>query len=584
MGYVYRARDVNFKAIRLVAVKEMISQVADPLVRKNIYQIFEREANILATLDHPAIPDIFDYFTTEDRAYLVLEFINGKDLDTILSESTNFFHEDQLLNWAIELCDVLQYLHEHKPEPIIFRDVKPSNIMVNLQNNIVLVDFGIAKVFQAGQKNTMVGTQGYSPPDQYRGEATPEVDIYALGATIHHLLTLRDPRLEAPFSFNERPIAEINKNVTEELIAIIDRALQYNPEDRFESAEEMKDALLNVARKTGTLVSTIKTASISQTSGVKPLWVFECEDEIRGTPAYFDGKLFAGSYDNNLYALDASNGEFIWKYPTDRGIASKPAVYDNNVFVGSEDYRLHVVSTRSGKVVWTYYTKGPIRSSPRIAEGHVFVGSDDANLHAVNLTTGRLVWTAEANAPVRSTPFVTDEFVYFGSEDGDLFCVDFRGDVKWHFKAKRALTSSPIIANDTLFICSLDATLYALEPVTGYVIWRFRLGKGSVSTPYVIDNFVFAGAADNVIYAVDSHSSKEIWRFNTEHQVSGSPIVYKDSLYCGSVDGHLYCLDYKTGQLRWKFATEGPITGTPVVHDDIVYLGSTDHKIYALLA
>ncbi|MCW5888222.1 MAG: protein kinase, partial [Anaerolineales bacterium] len=100
MGSVYRARDKNFKAIRLVAIKEMISQVTDPLVRKNIFQIFEREANILATLRHPSIPRIYDYFTIGERAYLVLEFIHGKNLEQLLSETSGFFPEEQVLAWA----------------------------------------------------------------------------------------------------------------------------------------------------------------------------------------------------------------------------------------------------------------------------------------------------------------------------------------------------------------------------------------------------------------------------------------------------------------------------------------------------
>ena len=144
---------------------------------------------------------IYDFFTFDERSYLVLELVNGKDLDAILSETQGFFSEDQVIAWAIELCDVLDYLHKHKPEPIIFRDMKPTNIMVNQDNHIMLVDFGIAKLFHEGQKGTMIGTEGYSPPEQYRGEATPLADIYALGATLHHLLTRRDPRLEPPFTF-----------------------------------------------------------------------------------------------------------------------------------------------------------------------------------------------------------------------------------------------------------------------------------------------------------------------------------------------------------------------------------------------
>ena len=137
MGAVYRARDKNFKAIRLVAVKEMISQVTDKLIRKSLFKIFEREANLLATLRHPAIPRIYDYFTINDRAYLVMEFIQGKNLEQLLSDAKDFFPEDQVLSWAVEICDVLEYLHSLEPEPIIFRDMKPSNIISTLQNHVI---------------------------------------------------------------------------------------------------------------------------------------------------------------------------------------------------------------------------------------------------------------------------------------------------------------------------------------------------------------------------------------------------------------------------------------------------------------
>jgi outer membrane protein assembly factor BamB/tRNA A-37 threonylcarbamoyl transferase component Bud32 len=588
MGSVYRARDMHFPNVtKLVAVKEMINTAPDPLVRETIVQNFEREANLLATLHHASIPRIYDYFSLESRSYLVLEFIHGKDMEAIINEWKSFLPEDQVLTWAIELCDVLDYLHKHKPDPIIFRDMKPSNVMINNNGDTILVDFGIAKTFQSGIKGTMIGTEGYSPPEQYRGEATPAADIYALGATIHHALTRRDPRLEPPFSFAERPIRRINQAVSAEMEAVVNMALEYTPESRFHTALDMKQALMSVARKTGALVRMSTSSSqVSAASGssIKPLWSFKCEDEIRSTPTIAQGVLYVGSYDNNLYALNAADGKFQWKYPTDGGIVSRPAVLDGNIYFGSEDKRLHVVSARSGKVMWTYYTDGPIRSSPRVAEGHVFIGSDDRYLHAVNMNTGRLVWRFETADAVRSTPYVTDSLVYVGNEGGDYYAIDFRGELKWRFHAKRSITSSTVGTPQTLYFSSVDSMLYALDPRNGWVIWRFRLGKASISTPCTVDDLVFVGASDGFIYAVDARSSKEVWRFRTEHQVNGSPVIYKDSLYCGSVDGSLYCLEYRTGRLRWKFGTEAPITGTPLVYDDIVYIGSNDHQIYALLA
>jgi outer membrane protein assembly factor BamB/tRNA A-37 threonylcarbamoyl transferase component Bud32 len=587
MGSVYRARDMHFPNVtKLVAVKEMINTAPDPLVRETIVQNFEREANLLATLHHPSIPRIYDYFTVESRSYLVLEFIHGKDMEAIINDAKTFLPEDMVLTWAIELCDVLDYLHKHKPDPIIFRDMKPSNVMVNSNGDVMLVDFGIAKTFQSGIKGTMIGTEGYSPPEQYRGEATQAADIYALGATIHHALSRRDPRLEPPFSFAERPLRRINSSVSPEMESVVNMALEYKPESRFKTTADMKQALMHVARKTGALVRAFTSPQPGggSTGGIKPLWSFKCEDEVRGTPAISQGVLYVGSYDNNLYALNAADGKFQWKYPTEGGVVSRPLVADGNVYFGSEDKRLHVVGVRSGKVVWTYYTNGPVRSSPQIAEGHVFIGSDDMDLHAVNINTGRMAWRFESPGAIRATPFILNELIYFGCESGDLYAVDYRGELRWRFHAKRAITASATGTDQALFVTSVDSTLYALDPRNGWVLWRFRLGKASISSPCMSEDLVFTGASDGFIYAVEARTSKEAWRFRTEHQVNGSPVIYKDSLYCGSVDGTLYCLEYRTGRLRWKFGSEGAITGTPLVYDDIVYVGSTDHHIYALLA
>ncbi len=588
MGAVYRSRDMHFpNVIKLVAVKEMVNQAPDPLVRQTIVQNFEREAHILVSLSHPSIPKIFDFFTFDERSYLVLELVNGKDLDAILSETQGFFSEDQVIAWAIELCDVLDYLHKHKPEPIIFRDMKPTNIMINQDNHIMLVDFGIAKLFHEGQKGTMIGTEGYSPPEQYRGEATPLADIYALGATLHHLLTRRDPRLEPPFTFAERPIRQINPSVSVELETVVNTALQYNPGDRFPNTEAFKESLMMVARKTGALTR-IKISQpavpVIAEQGIKPLWTFKCEDEIRGSPGILNNIIYIGAYDNNMYAISATNGEFQWKFPAEGGIVTKPIFDDNNVYFGSEDSRLYSLSHRTGKLNWTFDASGPIRCSPKIAEGHIFIGSDDGNMYAVNILSSRRTWKVETGSPIRSSPFITSDYVYFGTEDGEMLCVDFRGTVKWRFRARRAITASPIVSQGVVFFGSLNSTFYALDAKSGWVIWRYRMGKGSVSTPARVDNLVIFGSADGLMYCLDAGGAKEIWRYKAEHQISGSPIIYKDSVYCGTADGILYCLDYHNGRLRWKFFTNGAITGTPVIHNDVAYFGSLDHMLYAVLA
>ncbi|MRS03816.1 protein kinase, partial [bacterium] len=377
MGSVYRARDLHFpNVVKLVAVKEMINKAPDPQAREIIVKNFEREANILVTLNHPAIPKIFDFFSHDERSYLVIELVNGKDLEAILRSTIDPIKEEQAILWAIEVCDVLDYLHTHKPEPIIFRDIKPQNLMVNQQNHIVMVDFGIAKIFTTTQKGTMIGTEGYSPPEQYRGEATFQTDIYALGATLHHLLTRRDPRLEAPFSFSDRPIRKFNPNVSQELESIIYICLNYKPEDRFADVKSLREALTSLARKTGVLSKGTSVELATKDQSVKPVWAFKCEDEIRGSATVDGGLIYVGAYDNNLYALDAIKGQFQWKFAADGAILSKPLVMSQLIFIGSEDCNIYSLQAKTGKKVWNYKTEGPIRGSLKYAEGHLFFGSD----------------------------------------------------------------------------------------------------------------------------------------------------------------------------------------------------------------
>jgi len=585
MGSVYRARDLHFpNVVKLVAVKEMINKAPDPEVRESVIRNFEREANILVTLNHPAIPKIFDFFSYEERSYLVLELVNGKDLEAILRGSVEPIKEEQAILWAIEICDVLDYLHTHKPEPIIFRDIKPQNLMVNQQNHIVIVDFGIAKIFTSAKKGTMIGTEGYSPPEQYRGEASFQTDIYALGATLHHLLTRRDPRLEAPFSFSDRPIRKTNPAVSEELESIIDTCLNYKPEDRYKDVKTLRSVLVSLAKKTGTLSkgSTISLVTSDQT--VKPVWAFKCEDEIRGSASINGDLVYVGTYDNNLYALDAAKGQFQWKYATEGAIVSKPLVLSNTLYFGSEDGNMYAINAKTGKKIWNFQTEGPIRGSARNAEGHLFFGSDDGNLYAIELSSTRKSWALHTEGAIRSTPFVVGDLIYFGTESNEFICTDFRGQIRWRFWTKRPVTSSPTVSEGIVYFSSLDSNCYALDAKSGWVIWKFRMGKGSVSSPAIFENNLFIGSADGNLYCVEKTSAKEKWRFKTDHQVSGSPMVYKESVYFGTADGKFYSLDIKTGRQRWCFVSGGPITGLPIVENDMIFIGSADHYLYAFMA
>ncbi len=602
---VYKARDMHFPAVtRLCAVKEMVHLNRDPKVRDMATSSFEREASILATLDHPAVPDVYDFFTESDRSYLVLEYIHGKDLEAYLAEQKDNFPVATVVEWTLQLCDVLEYLHSHEPKPVIFRDLKPSNIMIDRHGRVRLIDFNIAKIFQTGLKGTMIGTEGYSPPEQYRGEATPAADIYALGATLHHILTRQDPRTEPPFSFDERPVREVNPEVPQELEAIIDRCLAYSISERYQQVSDLRQALLATSLGAGSLGFSIDGGSpslarkgttpnglrpngitaygVQHGQRISPRWAFRCEDEIRSTAAVADGVVYVGAYDNNLYALTTDDGKFIWKFPASDGIASSPYAYHDSIFVGSADGHIYCIQKDSGRLNWRFETGGPIYSSPRAEFEHVFFGSDDGYFYAVSAGSGRKVWQMNAHGTVRSTPYVSDERIYFGTEGGYVFCLDLSGKVKWQFQAKRSVTSSPALAEDMIFVGSMDATVYAVDANSGWALWRFRTRRPIVSSPCVSGDMVFIGSSDGNLYALDIYSGRQIWLFETDGQINSSPAVHGDAVYFGSTDGSIYCLETKRGKLRWQFQTNGIVVSSPVIENNVLFIGSCDHHLYAL--
>ena len=246
MGSVYKAKHVGLG--KIYAVKELLNLSMNEQEQQEAIRRFKLEARILSELNHPNMPAVSDYFSIGGRYYLVMDFIEGKDLSGILEErGTPGLTEAEIVEWSIQICDVLRYLHSQDP-PIIYRDIKPSNIMIrNSDKRAILIDFGIARTVQTeadiSQTKTAIGTAGYMSPEQYRGRPLPQSDLYSLGATMYQLLTGNQP---IPFTFpsliNERP------DLSEEINAIVMTSLRLKPSERFKSALEMKQALMGTIK------------------------------------------------------------------------------------------------------------------------------------------------------------------------------------------------------------------------------------------------------------------------------------------------------------------------------------------------
>ncbi len=237
MGAVYEAIDDSGKRY---ALKALIDRFTDQAERKEAIERFQEEASLLRELKHPRIPRVYDHFLHGGRYYLAMDFVEGSDLEDLLKrQPEKRFSEPMVLRWADQIADVLDYLHERR---LIYRDMKPSNVMIErATGDVKLVDFGIAKLFQPHQRGTLIGTPGYSPPEQYQGQATPQSDVFALGATLHHLLTGRDPRDEPPFSFPS--VRSLVPEVSQATDDAIMRALKMDQDQRWQSAAAFRAAL-----------------------------------------------------------------------------------------------------------------------------------------------------------------------------------------------------------------------------------------------------------------------------------------------------------------------------------------------------
>jgi tetratricopeptide (TPR) repeat protein len=242
MGAVYKAADTRFNN-RPVAIKEMSTSGLPAARLQEAEEAFEREAHLLADLLHPNLPRIYEHFAENDRSYLVMDFIDGQTLEEYLAKiGGKPLPVDQVMKWAEQLCDVLSYLHSHQP-PIVFRDLKPANVMISENGHIYLIDFGIARIFKPGKQHDTValGSPGYAAPEQYgKAQSTPRSDIYSLGALLHCLLTGADPS-EQPFFF--RPASQLNPAVNPSLEFLLKQMLEMDSERRPVNAQAVWQAL-----------------------------------------------------------------------------------------------------------------------------------------------------------------------------------------------------------------------------------------------------------------------------------------------------------------------------------------------------
>lgn len=227
MSVVYLARDQRLN--KQWAIKEILKK-ANTKDDEIAINSLMAEANLMKNLDHPVLPRIVDIIDNGKTIYVIMDFIEGRSLDKELKEKGPQ-SEKNVLNWAKQLCEGLSYLHSQKT-PIIYRDMKPANVMLKPEGTVKIIDFGIAREFKDSGDTKILGTPGYAPPEQHRGKSTPRSDIFALGMTMAHLLTGMGPDSYAP-------VRQWNPELSEGIEAIIEKCVQIDEAKRYQNCAEL---------------------------------------------------------------------------------------------------------------------------------------------------------------------------------------------------------------------------------------------------------------------------------------------------------------------------------------------------------
>ena len=312
-------------------------------------------------------------------------------------------------------------------------------------------------------------------------------------------------------------------------------------------------------------------------------WKYTTGDVIEhSSPAVANGVVYVGSFDFNVYALNASSGVKLWSYTTGNKVESSPTVASGVVYVGSWDNNVYALNASTGAKLWSYATGGPVYSSPAVANGVVYVGSGDNNVYALNASTGAKLWSYTTGSTVYSSPAVADGVVYVGSFGGNVYALNAStGAELWSYTTGGSVYSSPAVANGMVYVGSFDNNVYALNAATGAKLWSYTTGFHVWSSPAVANGVVYVGSYDDNVYALNAATGAKLWSYSTGGIVNSSPAVANGVVYVGSIDYNVYALNASTGAELWGYTTSSYVDSSPAVANGVVYVGSYDHNLYA---
>jgi outer membrane protein assembly factor BamB len=281
----------------------------------------------------------------------------------------------------------------------------------------------------------------------------------------------------------------------------------------------------------------------------RELWKFKTGEAVESSPLVLAGRVYVGNGNGTVYCLDAASGNELWKHQTGAKVVAGPTWVKapqggvNWILVGSHDYFLHCLDAQTGKTNWLYETGNFINGTPAVADGQAVFGGCDALLHVVALADGRLALTNDVGAPVAASAALAGGRAYLGHYENEFVSLELKsGRRMWTFKDRPfAFMSSPAVTADRVLFGGRDKRLHCVQRADGKPVWRFTTQARVDSSPVVVGDKVVVGSEDGRLYVVSLADGKEQWSYEIGGALSASPAVADGRVVIGSEDGGIYC-------------------------------------------
>lgn len=321
------------------------------------------------------------------------------------------------------------------------------------------------------------------------------------------------------------------------------------------------------------------------------LWSFKTEHEILSSPVIGFGKVYIGSNDGNVYALNLTDGSKVWQYDTGDNVEAPPLLVDQTIYIGSLNGDFSAINAHTGKLSWKYEIQSEIMGSanwvkmPDGEEDMILVGSYDNKMYGFGAQSGELKWTYETGYYINGAPATDGKVVVFGGCDEILHIVSvFDGSKKGEVFAGSYIAGSAALANNRAYLGHYGSKLVCIDLEKQEIVWEYQddqNGDAFFSSPAIGKDRVIIGSRDYSLHCVDRETGQKIWTFPTLDEVDSSPVIAGDKVVFGSADGRIYIVNLLDGKKIWSYEIGAAVSSCPAVVGGKIVIGAEDGRVYA---